>query len=403
MMRLGRPPRIGIALGRERLVAVMPRGRRLEATDVGELPRAFAELRQATGYRRAVVTVALVPPLVELRGAALPPLRDDERREVLARDAARYFIDARGPQVVGTATLPVGMAPASVLAAAAPAGLIEDLEAACFAVGWTLAAIVPAHAAWTASVRARRKQYTGTVVVRLPEATEVLRLDGGRLVERRRVQPRNVRELAHPTAVLEAPETDPVVVAAEYAPHTAAFELCSSGRHTARRRLARRVAASLAAVAVACLVVAAVLDFWGRDRELSTLRARRAALAPQVAAAMRARDSLGALTGRVAALRRFETTGPQWSAFLTDLAEYLPRDAHVVALRGASDSVVIEGVARQAVGVFQAVQQIPHAVAVRAAAPIRQDAAADGTVREQFVLATTLRAPVGPQAPRRAP
>jgi len=118
---------------------------------------------------------------------------------------------------------------------------------------------------------------------------------------------------------------------------------------------------------------------------------------------MRARDSLEAIVGSVGRLRALKATAPQWSAFLTDLSDYLPRDAHVVTLRGAADSAVIEGIARQAAGMFQAVQQIPRVGGVRAAASIRQEVAADGSVREQFALGTVLRVPGLPQTVRRAP
>src|SRR5204863_74448 len=179
-----------------------------------DLPRAFGELKTTTALSRASVTVALVPPLVELRRLSLPRLRDEERRRVLTRDAARYFVGAQEPQVIGTEVLPAAGAP--VLAAAAS------------------------------------------------------------------------------------------------------------------------------------LVLAAGIDFWGLGRQLAAVRARRAGLAPQVAVAMRARDSLEAIVGSVGRLRTLKATSPQWSAFLTDLSDYLPRDAHIVTLRGAADSAVIEGIARQA-------------------------------------------------------
>src|SRR5205809_962886 len=294
-MRLfGRAPRIAIALGVDRLVAVLPHGRRLETTEVADLPRAFGELKTTTALSRASVTVALVPPLVELRRLSLPRLRDEERRRVLTRDAARYFVGAQEPQVIGTEVLPAAGAP--VLAAAAPAQLVD---------------------------------------------------------------------------------------AAQYARGTTTFELCSERTHAARQRVARRVSAVMAAAAAACLVLAAGIDFWGLGRQLAAVRARRAGLAPQVAVAMRARDSLEAIVGSVGRLRTLKATSPQWSAFLTDLSDYLPRDAHIVTLRGAADSAVIEGIARQAAGVFQAVQQIPRVGGVRAAASIRQEVAADGSVREQ--------------------
>jgi hypothetical protein len=401
-MRLfGRRPRIQIALGADRLVAVLPRGRRLETTEVADLGRAFAEMRRTTTLRRAVVTVALVPPLVELRRLQLPPLRDEERRRVLTRDAARYFVGAREPQVMGTEVLPAAGAP--VLAAAAPAQLIDALEAAVQAAGWTLAGVIPAHAAWAASVRARGARPEQHVVVRLPQATEVLRLETGRLVERRRFPPGTDPDPPDGAVVLAPPQTDPLVVAAQYARGTTTCELCSERTYATRQGVARRVAAVMVAAAAACLVLAAGVDFWGLGRQLAAVHARRAGLTRKVAVAMRARDSLEAIVGSVGRLRTLRVTSQQWSAFLTDLSDYLPRDAHVVSLRGAADSAVIEGIARQAAGVFQAVQQIPRVGGVRAAAPIRQEVAADGSVREQFALGTVLRAPAVPQAARRGP
>ncbi len=106
---------------------------------------------------------------------------------------------------------------------------------------------------------------------------------------------------------------------------------------------------------------------------------------------MQARDSLGTTARGLAALERLEVANPRWSGFVADLADYLPHDAHLVALRAAGDSAVLEGVAIQAAGVFQALQQIPQVGAVRAEAPIRQDAAADGSVHEQFAVGTWLR------------
>jgi len=401
-MRLfGRRPRIGIALGADRLVGVLPRGRRLETTEVADLGRAFAEMRRTTTLRQAVVTVALVPPLVDLRRLQLPPLRDEERRRVLTRDAGRYFVGAREPQVIGTEVLSGGGAP--VLAAAAPAQLIDALEAAVQAAGWTVGAIIPAHAAWAASVRADAARPEQHVVVRLPQATELLRLEAGWFVGRRRFPPGTVPDLPDAALVLALPQADPFVIAAQYARGTTTWELCSERTRAARQRVARRVAAGLAGAAAACLVLAACVDFWALDQRLAAVRARRAGLARQVAAAMRARDSLEAIVGSAGRLRALKATSPQWSAFLTDLADYLPRDAHVLTLRGAADSPVIEGIARQAAGVFQAVQQIPRVGGVRAAAPIRQEVGPDGSVREQFALGTVLRAAPAPQAVRRVP
>ncbi len=375
---------IGIALAPGRLVAVLPGGRRLESTDatgVADLRRAFAELREATGLKRATVSLALVPPLVEVRHIALPPLRESERRRVLTRDAGRYFIGLKEPHVIGSVAVARRTIPVPVLVAAAPEALVEEIETAAAAVGWTLAAIVPAHAAWAAAGK-------GHVVVRLTDGTELLRVERGMVVERRRFRPGDPlpHDLRDPIEI-----ADPVASAAKYVP--AAFEpdLCSERRRAMRRGRARRAARGLALAAVVCGVLAAGIDYWGLGRDLAAVRGRRVALEPHVAAAMQARDSLAALSGDLATLDTLETTAARWSALLTDLADFLPHDAHVVAFRGAGDSVVVEGVAGRAIGVFQGLQQVPRVAGVRADAPIRQDVASDGTVREQFAVSLRLR------------
>ena len=361
---------IGIALGADRLVAALPGGRRLETSEVGDLSRALVDLKQTAHLARASVSVALLPPLVELRRVALPPLRANERRRVLARDVARYFIGVREPQVVGSEAL---------LAAAAPARLIADVEAAVAAVGWTLAAIVPAHVAWAASVR------DGRVAAPLAHATEVLRVERGRIVERGRLRPGEV----DPQAVA----IDPYAVAAACAPRVHALELCSDERRKVRERRAGRIARSLAVGAAACLLLSVALDYWGLQRELAAVRARRAALAPEVAAAVRARDSISTVSGVVATLGSLEATSPRWSTFFTDLADYLPRDAHLVALRAVGDSVAAVGIAREAAAVFEGLARMPHVAGVRADGPIRQEVAASGVVREHFGLSARWASP----------
>jgi len=352
---------IGIALGPDRLAAVLAGGRRLEATEVGDFARALAELKATTGLARARVSIALVPPLVELRRVTLPPLRADERRRVLGRDVARYFIGVREHQVVGSD---------GAFAAAASARLIDAIEAAVAGVGWTLGVVVPAHAAWAAEVR------DGRVAARLPHATEVVRAERGRIVERERHRPGET----DPQAV----EIDPYSVAAEHASARHALDLCSEARHAARRRGTRRLATAFAAAAAACVLLAVALDYWGLQRELAAVRARRAAIAGEVATAMATRDSLNSVAGLVATLRAVDARAPRWSTFFTDLADYLPRDAHLVALRAVGDSVAAVGIAREAAGAFEGLARMPNLAGVRADGPIRQEVAPSGVVREHF-------------------
>ena len=93
--------RIGIALGADRLMAALPGGRRLETAEIADLKKVLEDLKQAAELPLARVTVALLPPLVELRRISLPRLQPDEHRRVIARDVGRYFMGAREPQIVG--------------------------------------------------------------------------------------------------------------------------------------------------------------------------------------------------------------------------------------------------------------------------------------------------------------
>jgi len=355
--------RVGIALGPDSLVAALPGGRRLETTDVADLAKAFADLRTASELPLARVSVALLPPLVDLRRIALPPLQPDEYRRVIARDVSRYFLGSREPQVIGSD---------APWAAAAPVQLIEAIEAAAAGGGWSLDCIVPAHVAWSRSVP------DGTLRARLPGGVELLRVQRRTMAERSRVR------IVAPQD--DAIEIDAFGVAAERVAHIGAhpLDLLSESRRITRRRASRRLAGLLSVAAVLCLLLAAAVDYWGLGRELAAVQAQRAAVAPRLERTMRARDSLATLSTVVATLRGLESSRPSWSGFFTDLADYLPRDAYLDAFRAVGDSVAIVGVAHEAATVFQGLERMPRLTSIRPDGAIRQDISATGVVREHF-------------------
>jgi len=377
MRRLAWRARVGIALAGDRLVATLPNGRELETTDTADLRKVFAELRARSGLARATVDLALVPPMVDVRTLTLPPLSDDERRRILERDARRYFVGLAEPLVVGSRL--VG---GRVVAAAASAAIVTSVEAGVAAAGWSLGAIVPAHSAWVGGVRRRWPEHAnGQVTVSLPHATEVLTLAQGQIAERRRLR----TSPAH-----EALITNPVAFAARYASSAAGPELLSMERRTQRAKTAHRMVRVLWVVAAACLMLAAGVDYWGLSKALARVQARRASLAPAVTRAMARRDSLEALETGLTTIQNLTVTSPRWSTFVTDLADFLPRDAHLVTLRAAGDSAALEGVAQQSAGVFDALQQMRTLAGVRASAPIQRDVLPDGSVREHFAFNTSL-------------
>ena len=357
--------RIGIALGADRLMVALPGGRRLETAEIADLTKVLEDLKQAAELPLARVTVALLPPLVDLRRISLPPLQPDEHRRVIARDMARYFMGAHDPQIVASD---------APFAALAPAQLIDALETAVAGVGWVLDAIIPAHVAWASAVR------DGPLIARLPQGIEVLRVQRRRIVERSRVRTT--------AATNGATEIEAFAVAAEQAAamHDRSLDLMSEPRRSQRRRSRRRFATLLSAAAVLCLLLASGVDYWGMHRELAALRAQRAAIAERLAGAMRTRDSLTALTGVVATLQTLDANVPRWSGFFTDLADYLPRDAHLDAFRAVGDSVAMVGVAHEAATVFQGLERMPGLTSVRADGAIRQDVTPTGVVREHFGL-----------------
>ncbi|MGH7689241.1 MAG: hypothetical protein ACREN3_06525, partial [Gemmatimonadaceae bacterium] len=120
----GRRERVGVALSATGLHAVWKEGasiRVFQASvaaypgDNGAWPGLTAtlnDLRRAVGVARGGrLAVALLPPLVEVRRLLLPPLRDAEVTQLLTRNSGRYFVNARGPQVVGALGRPDGAGP----------------------------------------------------------------------------------------------------------------------------------------------------------------------------------------------------------------------------------------------------------------------------------------------------
>lgn len=414
---------LGLSLAPDRVCAVLPGGGGLTVEREGTDPTpSLLRLRDELGVARARVAVALLPPLVEVRRLTLPRLRGAELARVLTRDVARYFLDGHRAGVAAGDVLARGGSPVPVLAACALRGEAEAVAAAVRSAGWSLETIVPAHAAWLADVRATWRERAGcsAVVVAGGATIEVLLLDDGVVTAVRRFP--SVEDGLAPLAEAVATTSggvavigsepvraflaerlagrevrgaveDALTVAATGALRARGPELLSEAVLGERRRGERRLAARLAAAAVLCLAGAGALEFLGTQRELDAVAARRAEIRAAVAAAMARREAAGDADQALATIADLEATSPRWSHVLADLADHLPRDAYVLAVRGAGDSVALEGVARQAATVFQAVQQMPGVAGVRAQAPVRQGIAEDGSVLERFVLGGELRRP----------
>lgn len=399
------------------------------------------------------LAVALMPGLAELRRLELPPLGDDELRQLLTRNAARYFIDARSPQIVGvlaTARRRKG-APIAVIAAAAPSRLLSAIVAAGRDSGWEVESVSLAEGAW-ASAAAELWPASARVGLLLlvvqGDRTDLLEISGRRLVGTRRfraderdlslmvdaIASRRAATRAGNSPRAEAPpvvaaigdgaarqalsaalrargitlvppssawsETvdSPALVAAGFSGPDARPVLESDAVRGERARRTRGVILGAAAGAAALFVLAAALHLWGVHRELAAVQAQRAALRPEVAATLVGRTSVETAFRQLAALAVAQRTAPHWAGVVAALSEKLDTDAYLTAFRGRDDSLVVDGLAVHAARVFDAMERTPGLTGAHAAAPVRREAPSGGPAMERFTIAARV-APGRPAAP----
>jgi Tfp pilus assembly protein PilN len=401
------------------------------------LASALSTLARELGAVQGTLAVAMMPPLTEIRRLELPPLRDDELRRLLARNASRYFVNARGPQIVGASLIGHRKrgAPAPVMAAAASARLVSAIHAAATAAGWTVESIAPAECAWAAAARELWPAFSrerAHVVVAHEDRTDVLQLESGRLVGLRRFRGAaadaaliadSVGASARSGVVGEPRERRAVVTALEQfgvralvpagaaaafadrgdvlAAHFAGVEagpvLRSEDAAALDRASAARLAAKLGGAAAVLLLGAAALELWGAKHQLREIRVERAALRGQIAATLVGRTTLDATYRQLAALNGVEQTSPRWSAVIASLSEAVPQDAYLTAVRARQDSLIVDGLGEHAARVFDALAGTPGLSDVRAAAPVRREAQDDGPALEHFTIAARVEPP--PQRP----
>jgi hypothetical protein len=402
----------------------------------GALDLATALRELAVRNRGGRLAVALAPPLTEVRNIELPPLDESERNRLLARNASRYFVAARGPQVVGTLSPPrrARGTPVPVVAAAASRALIHAIHTAAGDTGWTVDAVVPVEAAWGAAAVAiwpRLSRGTAHLLVHHDDRTDLLQLDDGRLSGVRRFRgaaadseliasaiaerppasgstriaaigrPGPSAELARAlgtasTAVLLPPPewaelaSEPDLLAARFAGQALGPRLESDDMRTVRKSEANRAATIVASAAAALLILAAGINWWGARRELHRIQEERARLKPQIAETLVGRTTIETAYQQLGALAEAAHRTPRWSAVIAALSAHLSDDAYLAAFRGHGDSVFVDGLADHASQVFDDLARTPGLRGVIATAPVRRETQDDGEALEHFTLGAAL-------------
>jgi hypothetical protein len=431
--RLDHRVRIGIAFGAETFVvraapSVLAGDRWSRAlggapTADGEWPElaaALVELRAALpAGAHVVASVALLPPLVQIRRLSLPPLRAEERRRALTRDAGRWFVGAREPQIADA--LPVADAEAGVIAAAAPARHVMALVRAAEQAGIDVRTVQPAYWSWAALVDPAHRATTHALIVPGDRAVDVVSLAQGMVTGVRRLRvggdvvaqvgqilddafAAGVRATVIGSGALAESlvtrltvrgvgrDDDVAGLAAAMAERARGPELLLEHARVSHRARVARLARQLALGAAAMLVLAAGLELWGVHRQLAATRRQRAAIGGAVSRAFASRDSTTALESQLGMLAAETRGAPRWTGVIADLAQRLPDDAQLVSLTASGDSVAIVGEAGHAADVFEALRRDPRVAGVRADAPIRREFTADRTPIERFSVTARLTA-----------
>jgi hypothetical protein len=446
--RTARGPRIGIALSADAVCAALrTRGRsnvrawRAALTPLNGdgsvwpgLAEALRALARDTHVVNGRLTVALMPPLAEARGVELPPLGEREAQQVLARGAGKFFASARGAQIVGAVRPPRGQkgnAVVSTVAAAAGARLVNAISEAATAAGWTVEAIIPAEAAWSAAAASWTPRGRGKaqLLVAHDDRTDLLSVDNARLSGLRRFRTgaddatliadayspaagritivgsagarhELMRLLSARGLAVESPPgagadiaEHPDLLAAAFATPDATPSLVTDSMRAAHDARVRHATVRIVAAACIFALASGVLEWWGLRRELDSIRAQRAAIAPQISSTLVGRTTVENAFRQLAVLGAEERSSPHWSVALGAISQRLPADAFLTGFRGRGDSVSVDGLAERAARVFDAIERVPNLTGVRSAGPVRIEPTEDGPPLERFAIAARLAPP----------
>jgi Tfp pilus assembly protein PilN len=391
------------------------------------LASALAGLANALGVTSGTLAISLVPPLTEVRQLELPPLRDDDLQRLLLRNSSRYFVGARGAQIVGAS--PAGKrqrgTPTPIIAAAASARMMAMIHLAAEQTGWVVDAVAPAETAWAAAAvalwPAAAKQNLYAVIAH-DDRTDLLQIEGGRLVGLRRfragaadagmiadalgpsarvgvtgsVQPR--RQLAQALGALGLTTSSPSgewanaaehgdVLAAHFAGSNVGPVLRSEDHVAAERARARKTTMITAAAAAALVAASALIEIWGVHHQLDLVRQQRAQLRPALSSTLIGRTTVEATYRHLETLNAIERSTPQWAAVITTLSKTIPGDAYLTAIRSRGDSLIVDGLAEHAARVFDSLEKAPGLTDVKAAAAVRRELQDDGTALDHFTIA----------------
>jgi hypothetical protein len=408
-----------------------------------DLVSALRALATESGVSDGALRIALMSPLAEVQVVHTPPLADEPLRQLLTRNAGKYFVHARGAQVVAVAPrLNARRADAKAVASAeaaprvavtAASRLLQTLYESARMAGWHIAVIVPAVAAWSEAARtfSERNSSGTTLLVVHDTHTDLLRIEHDQLAAVRRLRSGDADSAdiekehgsfggtlllvgaSEPRAALERalqarglPVRVPTVgdreliaapdaLAAAHMHDALKPALVTDAMRAMRARTIRALSTRLFGAAAALVLIGGALQLWGTQRELEAVRAEREALRPQLSATLVGRTTVETAFRQLAVLVAAERDAAPWSTVIGGVSDQLPPEAHLTGFRGRADTVGIDGLAMYAARVFDSIEQVPQLSGVHASAPVRRETTPEGDAFERFQITALLkRAPV---------
>lgn len=416
------------------------------APNGGGWPSLTAALRQLADKVGAVdgkLAVALMPPLTEVRQLDLPPLKREQVIQLLSRNASRYFVTAREPQVVGTSERRKSRnSPGPVLGAAASARLVNAIASAAKDAGWILEGVVPAEAAWSAAAIAMwptLAKNVAHVLVHHEDRTDLLRVEGGALAGVRRFRagsldaqlittalqdsrsngtaprvgtlgapsPRQelIRALSRESAAINSPApewtaaaSDPMIAAATFANSDDGLALRTGDSAELRERAGKRLSLAIFAAAAVLMVGAASLELWGVKRELAAVKAERASIRPHLETRLTGRTTFEASNRKLSALFAAHREAPYLSGVIASVTDALPQGAYLLSFRARHDTLVVDGLATSSAAAFAGLESVPELANVKSIGGVQRQLQDDGTALEHFTVQARMLLPTPPAA-----
>jgi hypothetical protein len=332
--------------------------------------------------------ISLLPPLAELRLLALPPLDSERLEGAIASDVRRYFpVDATAQVVQVSPASSQRELAASRRVCIVDESLAEDIVSAAASCGLEVASLAAAAYSWASAVHALHES-SGTREVWVWTESRVDELTvgpSGVMALRRR--PIQAGSPMPPSPALATSIEEAAALAARFAAVPDTASLWPPSIHTKRVQRVLRNARRTALLALLAVLGAASIEWTTTARDEQAVLDARAAHRALVTRASVSRDSLNRLLTTVGVLRGFETEQPDILGVLVALDSVLPRDASIVALDVAADTVRVVGLGRRAAPVLDALTRSTSFRSAWIAAPIQQDVENGEVIAERFVIA----------------